>query len=459
MSQHSRFRGAVGLRRAVMAAALVGVTFLGSVDAQDYIKAERPKQDEFSDFVDFQRGGKPVVDPANNKATTDRNRKLLDRISQWLVFQLTEPQFHAAQGTDGMSKLVRDASARMLFQPPRAKQNAQQKQFVEEFGKIMVANLDKVTGNSKPVVRLNAARMLSEVARTGYDGAAEPCLTILQKDDSDGVKFWALRGLRNLFAIVEDPALDDQGVSIFSRRDLNQAAQNTNKDLERRCVVALCNYVTRKNEIAPDTPANQLDGLRYVRREAIRALGHVRMQSVRKQFNGPVEVRPALVLLRVANGDNPAPEPSIAERVEAIIGFCQLYTDRERDLNVDYAMFHLGQALIAIGEFRLANMTNEDIPWKERANDLQAALEGWQKHVQKMLLTDAAMVKGFVDMVSTELLSPIQQGQAGLNPNPQNARAWLRTRQPQQTSLFKNDAESVVHPPAGKNEAAATGGR
>src|SRR5438552_3222821 len=110
MAQHSRLRGALSLRRAVMAAALVGVTF-GSADAQDYIKGERPKQDEFSEFVDFQRGGKQVADPAN-KGTTDRNRKLLDRISQWLVFQLTEPQYHAAQGTDGMSRLVRDASAK-----------------------------------------------------------------------------------------------------------------------------------------------------------------------------------------------------------------------------------------------------------------------------------------------------------------------------------------------------------
>lgn len=457
MSQYNRFRGAASLRRAVVAAALIGVT-LGSASAQDYVKAERPKQEEFSNFVDLQRGGVPVVDPANNKATTERNRKLLERISQWQVFQLTEPQFHTAQGTDGMSKLVRDASSRMLFQPTRAKQNAQQKQFVDEFGKVTVANLEKILGNSKPVVRVNAARMLAEVARTGYDGAAEPCLAILQKpDESAGVKFWTLRGLRNLFAIVEDPALPE--VSIFSRRDLEQAVSNKDKDLERRCIVALCNYVTRKHEIAPDTPANQLDGLRYVRREAIRALGHVRMQSVRTngQFTGPVDARPALVLLRVANSDNPAPAPGIAERIEAAIGFCQLLTDRERDLNLDYALYYIGQALVEIGQFRVANLTNEDVPWKERAYDLQAALEGWHTHTKKQLLPEAATVKTMADLVVSELLAPIQQGQTGLNPNPQNVRAWLESHKPQSTSLFKNDAESVIRPPAANN--AATGGR
>src|SRR5947209_2729660 len=99
MSHLSRFRGVLTLRRAVMAAALVAVTF-GAADAQEnYIKAERPKQDEFSEFVDFQRGGKLVVDTAN-KAATERNRKLLDRISQWLVFQLTEPKFHTEQDID-----------------------------------------------------------------------------------------------------------------------------------------------------------------------------------------------------------------------------------------------------------------------------------------------------------------------------------------------------------------------
>src|SRR5438270_6086177 len=121
MSHLSRFRGVLTLRRAVMAAALVAVTF-GAADAQDnYIKAERPKQDEFSEFQDFQRSGKPVVDPANNKATTERNRKILERISQWQVFQLTEPKFHTEQGTEGMSKLVRAAAARMILQPARAR--------------------------------------------------------------------------------------------------------------------------------------------------------------------------------------------------------------------------------------------------------------------------------------------------------------------------------------------------
>jgi len=442
-----------------MAAALVVIT-LGPADAQDYVKAERPKQEEFSEYADFQKGGKLVVDPAN-KATTDRNRKLLDRISQWLVFQLTEPKFHTEQDIDkGMSRLVRDASAKMLFQPTRAKQNAQQKQFVEEFGKAMVANLEKVLGNSKLIVRVNAGRMLSEVARMGYEGAAEPCLVVLQKpDESDGVKFEALRGLRNLFTIVEDPVLPE--VSIFSRRDLQQADLNKNKDLERRCIVALCNYVTRKNEIAPDTPAIQIDGLRYVRRDAIRALGHVRMQSVRKngQFNGPVDARPALVLLRVAGRDTPAPEPSISERVEAIIAFCQLFTDRERDLNVDYAVAQLGQALVELGQYRLANKDNEDIPWKERANDLQAALEGWQKHVEKMLLPEASTVKGFVDTAANELFVPIQRGQEGLGPNPLNLQNWLSTRKPQSTTLFKNDPDSAVRPPAANAAAAATGGR
>ena len=42
-----------------------------------------------------------------------------------------------------------------LEKPARAKQNANQKQFVEEYGKHMVANLEKLVNNSKPIVRLN----------------------------------------------------------------------------------------------------------------------------------------------------------------------------------------------------------------------------------------------------------------------------------------------------------------
>src|SRR5438045_1279902 len=58
----------------------------------------------------------------------------------------------------------------------------------------------------RPIIRMNAMRMVSEVGRSGYDGAADVCVKCLAKaDESDGVKLYAVRGLHHLFVILPNP--------------------------------------------------------------------------------------------------------------------------------------------------------------------------------------------------------------------------------------------------------------
>ena len=76
-----------------------------------------------------------------------------------------------------------------------------------------------------------------------------------------------------------------------------------------------------------------------------------------------------------------------------------------------------------------------------------------------VLLPEAATVKAFVDTATNELLAPIQRGQEGLSPTPQNLRTWLNSRKPQSTTLFKNDPATVIRPGGADAAAAATGGR
>ena len=91
----------------------------------------------------------------------------------------------------------------------------------------------------------------------------------------------------------------------------------------------------------------------YIRREAVRALAWVRVQQAKDK--GKVVSQPALALLRIARGDGLNP-PSVTpqgsdvraagERFEAIIGFCSLVPPRtDRDMNIDYAVYHVGRAI------------------------------------------------------------------------------------------------------------------
>src|SRR5439155_20644535 len=124
-----------------------------------------------------------------------------------------------------------------------------------------------------------------EVGKMGYDGAAELYVKILEKDDmSDGVKLWALKGLHNLFAIVPDLIIPDK--TVFQQNNRGQLSP-----LERKSIQALINYIERKVELTETMPPSEIDALRFIRREAVRALGHVRVQTVKNL--GQVESRPA----------------------------------------------------------------------------------------------------------------------------------------------------------------------
>lgn len=394
------------------------------------IAQERPKSDEFSRFESLKSGSQPLDASA---------KELLDKVAKYYAGRLSDP----ALQKDGMSQHVQEFIRRLLVPPqnPYPRLNAEQKKFVDEFGKAMITQLEPLAlNNSKPIVRVNAARMASEVARGGYDGAAELFLKLLDmQNGTDGERFWALRGLNNLFSI--EPEKDIlPGKTIFQKQNNLQVTP-----LERNAIRTLISFVQRKPANLPeDAPAEEVDAFRYVRCEAIRALGKVRVQTIKNL--GQVEGRPALALLRASRSDGMSPPTSAKERVEAIVGFCQLLADKDRDMQLDYAVNHIGQAIAELAAYKNANPGDVSIPWKVAGERIQEALDKWDAGANALKLANASLVQGLNNMAKTHVLIPLAAGQEGNSPNIEPLRNWLsgQVKLEPNASLFKSDPESKL---------------
>jgi hypothetical protein len=376
---------------------------------------ERPKSEDFSRFESLKSGAQPL--DASGK-------ELLDKVAKYYATRIADPALHKENMSQHQQELIR----RLLAPPqnPYHRLNLEQKAFVDEFGKAMIKHLEPLALNhGKPIVRVNATRMASEVARGGFDGAADLFIKILDAPKAtDGEKFWA----------QIQPAK-----TIFQKQNNLQVTP-----LERNAIRALLGFVQRKGEFPEGTPPEEVDAFRYARCEAIRALGKVRVQSLKNL--GQIEGRPALVLLRASRSDGMNPPTSAKERVDAIVGFCQLLADKDRDMQLDYAVYHIGQAIAELGEYKNANPNDVSIPWRVSGERIQEALDKWEKGASDLRLANATLVQGLNNIAKTHVLAPLASGQEGNSPNVQALRQWLseQIKLEPNASLFKSDPEAKL---------------
>jgi hypothetical protein len=401
------------------------------------------RQEDRNRLDEYRGGAKPPGDPAS--------KEIFDKFARYFVAKLNDSEWQ--KGTDqskNMSELVRQLDRALQILPltsftwPQhyAKLSANQKQYVDEFGKVLIAALERpALSASKPIVRINATRMAAEVARSGYDGAAELLLKILDKpEETDGyresARFYALQGLHFMFEIVPDPNAPEK--TVFQKKNAVQLPP-----LEQQSIKAIIDYIMRKPITDPNIP---VEAQQYIRREAIRALGHVRVQSVKAGPANAVVARPALVLLRIAQGDGISPPPTAYERARAVIGFCQLVPDRDRDMQIDYAAYHVAQALAEIAQPYVRDSKDQSLPWKDIAQLLRDGLDTWGKNAATNLLPNNQLIPNLRNTADANVLQALEAGAAGIAPNLPVLQGWADSNKPASTSLFKSDQSTTVTP-------------
>jgi hypothetical protein len=309
--------------------------------------------------------------------------------------------------------------------------------------------LAAVKGGGQAITVINAARVLArlverqpgqgdkewadEVLPRLAGGNAEQLASALTElltmpKLNDGVRYYALRGLNHLLAVPrQKPDLLKDG------RD--KAAGEVLGFLE----------ALGKRKLPPSAPVAEQEGLKALRREAVRALA--RYPS---PFLGEKDL-PGLVLARIAGNDGRVtPPPRVDERYEAALGLARMRAEeaRARDYNPDYAARQIGAAVVAFAQMandeRERKAAEKSRPWKVDAARLSDALAAMKAQVKNDYVAQV------VDR-SQRVLEAVEKGRVA---EAGGLGDWLARNEPPSKGLHRGAADSTVDPRGAKKEVA-----
>ena len=154
------------------------------------------------------------------------NEDAVAKGAKWAATRITDPVNRGMKQGNAipMSTLVMDAATLMVDPngPQKGTLTEGQKDYIQAFGKAVVGHLRPIFGTKdKPspyqdmIVRINAARILAFVGRSGYEESADLAIEVIENPkESDAVRLYALQALRLLFA-VNSP--DDKKASCVTK--------------------------------------------------------------------------------------------------------------------------------------------------------------------------------------------------------------------------------------------------
>jgi hypothetical protein len=361
------------------------------------------------------------------------HKPILEKAAQWYVYRLTWPQHQrkALPDSTGMTEndLVNDCTRQI---PDRTKMHpkgeARERQFgyIREYGKEITKAVEEVLKNPLPIARVNAARILAYLGKVGPEETGDAMVAVLEdKDQIDAVKLYALRGLKDLMVTVRDTT-----------------GKFKDPAREAKIINAIIEFMHREVKLPKEAKPEEQEAIRYVRREAVRALASVRAPAivVKKQ----VVAQPALELMRVMSKDGFKPEPSSSERIEAALGLLQMQSSAYKPYQAEFVAQHIGYYLVDLAtEYNTdrkntGNMRAE--PWKVMAAKFKLALDNFaaeskgNKNVEKIVT------------LSKPIFDSIEKDQ--IPSSVTLLRKFLGNYKPKGTTVYEGDEKSTVALPA-----------
>ena len=283
------------------------------------------------DVAKMRSGSIRVKDP-DLRSDWPKNQKSIDTVAQWLAYTIATPPYNGepvpredktpAFVPRAMSDLMVEAEFFTTLQPAASnmgKLSVEQIEFGLEFGKaIGKAALVVLDNSARPIERINAVRLMAIAARMPCPDLSDHFIAIIgNTKGSDAEKLYAFQGIKNL---MEQTDIIDPNKHVI--RDVNQSA---------KIAQSLSTYITRDRGPVDERERAVIE---YVRRHAIAALAVFKDGAFRKP-NRDLIFRPSWTLMRVIASDPSVSPPfSVPEKVEAIVGFCQMRNDPEMNLDV-----------------------------------------------------------------------------------------------------------------------------
>lgn len=336
--------------------------------------------------------------------------------------------------------------------------------YIRELG-VAFDNVLKPIINENPerIVRINAARMLAVACKSGAT-AHYPTVTALLTNTNTPpeIKHYGLVAAGNLLSAYDVYNYRSRRHSNGWKNDQQKGAGD--KELAE-LVVAIEKHITDPAAIMNNVPnfkaaeasPGEKDVIRFIRRQAIRALGEVRFAAI-PAADGKSLLYPAYTLARVCISD-PALviEPSPTECAEAVIGLTNMSPVRDSDILKDYDVDTLVEAvaagLITFAEGKAANREDKSIDWRGYGLRLSEGLKTWRylfdfgfNPMQPNAFpgTVPPAVNDLSQRVQVAILNPIDSGG---NVDLEPLKAFLKTlrERPNRKPLFGSNPATALN--------------
>lgn len=420
------------------------------------------------------------------------NRAVLQEVANNRVFKVTYESFYTLPETGELKPRTGDQNLQVLLDDLRtyvlvptperdlARLTRDQGDFIVEFGAAVDRAVAAVFAKNPPaVIRVNAARLLAEGARSGAPAYGKSVMAMLtntyfkDKPASDKsaksvatppeVFYYALRAAENLLAAYDPTVLVGQ---FATRHSLPDAELVPLVKLLEEMVVkgppvadmaapATTDASGRPIALAPpaDAPADgdapkveaakgltpeQVAVVRYYRRAAIRALAKVRFDTVGGKGGPAGETRPAFTLAKVAVSDTTLSLPSTpGDAAEAVIGLAGMApVTAVTSLNIDAwsSAMAVGMASFATPRIAATAADERSLPWKVYSARLDVAISALKRATvsSPRLRPFARPLAELCDILLADIVTPLaKDNSVGADrPSADRLAEWRRNNVP-----------------------------
>jgi hypothetical protein len=260
---------------------------------------------------------------------------------------------------------------RVVNKAKEAKNQQAKQAFAKECIKALQAILGPDKGlpfNQWRTAVLFASYELEPLGRLGRPEVADYLADLVEKSKNDLPRLFALKGLRECFQA--------------SQPEIHSFTSNEDRLRQARWLEAILTFLNR-----PQPKAEEDEGaFLYIRREAIKALAEARLPVVplldSKEIKAPVAY--GLMRVLVEGKEGLSPPPTLSEKVEAVLGLCQLKSDVEPRPQAKLVLKLVGTALVDLSRAYLSDQVNFRktkgslpplLPWKYYGMRLKQALQ------------------------------------------------------------------------------------
>jgi hypothetical protein len=310
-----------------------------------------------------------------------------------------------------------------------------QKMFAGELTACLkkVLELPFTNRGDQPAV-LHAALMLPLAAKTKHEKLDELLISLVRNPKThDAVKNYAFKAMAEFFPVDVVNVLKPAANPAKLKRDIDR-------------VNALMDVLGEKvgNNVTPDA-------FRFVRRHAVRALAQTGAPAVEfektRKINAPAVLGLLRVLAPVKTKHAIDPAPTLGERLDAAIGYCNIRFGTEIDpddlYQPDVGLYLVGRHFFPdfVDAYRNDHAQGKlkpgigRLPWKTDAISFNAALQTLVKNAKNQNIEDK--VKKFVSYAKPVLDDMVAHKTVTVDPTaletmlrPKDGAVWRKTKEP-----------------------------